>query len=160
MKNFTMVLLATALMTACGGGSTETTTHDAHEGHNHDAAPTGAPAVPAVPPGASVYFANLEDGATVSSPVYVEFGAKGINVEPAGPVNEGYGHHHVIIDGSPTPAGEGVPADETHIHYGLGQTSDTLVLSPGTHTLTLQFADGLHRSYGAQMSAQISVTVE
>lgn len=154
-----MILTATALMTACGG-SPESHTKDVHEGHNHGTTPTGAAEVPAVPAGASVYFENLEDGATVSSPLYVSFGIKGMEVEPAGLVKEGFGHHHIIIDGAATPDGETVPADETHIHYGGGQTGDTLNLSPGAHTLILQFADGLHRSYGAQMSAEISVTVE
>ena len=33
-------------------------------------------------------------------------------------------------------------------------------LEPGTHTLTLQFADGNHNSYGEAMSETITVTVE
>ncbi len=160
MKNLLMILTASAFMTACGGNSPDSNTQDVHEGHDHDMATSGAAEVPAVPAGASVYFDNLEDGATLSSPVYVSFGIKGMEVEPAGLVKEGFGHHHFIIDGAATPFGEAVPADDTHIHYGGGQTGDTLTLSPGAHTLILQFADGLHRSYGEQMSAEISVMVE
>ena len=33
-------------------------------------------------------------------------------------------------------------------------------LSPGEHTLTMQFADLAHRSYGEQLAATIKVTVE
>lgn len=108
----------------------------------------------------NVYFVNLEDGATVTSPVLVEMGVNGMEVEPAGELSKYKGHHHIIVDGSFSPKGIVVPADTTHIHFGQGQTNTELPLSPGTHTLTLQFADGFHRSYGEQMSSQISITVE
>ena len=71
----------------------------------------------------------------------------------------GTGHHHLIVDGQGVPAGEAVPKDDTHIHFGQGQTEHTLELSPGKHTLTLQFADGLHRSYGPALSTTITVEV-
>ena len=73
---------------------------------------------------------------------------------------DGTGHHHLIIDGHPVEAGKAVPADATHLHFGKGQTETTLKLAPGPHTLTLQFADGLHQSYGPEMSATITVTVK
>ncbi|MFC3881621.1 DUF4399 domain-containing protein [Algoriphagus namhaensis] len=108
-----------------------------------------------------VYFVNLNDGDTVTSPFKVEMGVNGMEVEPAGKVNEGFGHHHLIIDGSFIEAGVTVPANETNIHYGKGQkTTDDIVLSPGQHTLTLQFADGVHASYGEAMSKTITITVE
>lgn len=108
-----------------------------------------------------VYFVSLQDGDTVSSPFKVEMGVTGMQVEPAGKVNEGFGHHHLIIDGSFIESGVTVPANETNIHYGGGQkiTGD-IELTPGTHTLTLQFADGIHASYGAEMSKTIQITVE
>lgn len=172
MKKLFIPLIAFGLLTACGG-NTETTEekvevestmddHD-HEGGDHDhdhGDEMSGPEMPAVPADSKIYFANLEDGATVTSPVYVEFGAEGIEVEPAGEVKEGYGHHHIIINGDFIPMGEAVPADDTHIHYGGGQTGDTLDLPAGNHTLILQFADGLHRSYGEALSAKINVTVE
>ena len=52
------------------------------------------------------------------------------------------------------------PKDATHIHFGKGQTVDTLALTPGTHTLTLQFANGVHESYGKDWSKTITVEVE
>jgi hypothetical protein len=52
-----------------------------------------------------------------------------------------------------------VPKDETHIHYGQGQTEAEVPLAPGPHALTLQFADGNHVSYGEQLSSTITVTV-
>jgi hypothetical protein len=106
-----------------------------------------------------VYFVNLKDGEQVKSPLIVQMGVKGMEVEPAGKVNEMKGHHHLIIDGSFVEKGQMVPKDETHLHFGKGQTTDTLKLSPGSHTLTLQFADGMHRSYGKDWSSTITINV-
>jgi hypothetical protein len=53
-----------------------------------------------------------------------------------------------------------VGADATHIHFGKGQEETELELEPGEYTLTLQFADGFHRSYGEKMSTTIKITVE
>jgi hypothetical protein len=165
MKRISIFVFSALLFAACGGGSkapSEAETDSATmEEHNHDhGSMTSGNEVPAVPEGARVFFANLEDGATVNSPFYVEFGAEGVEVEPAGLVKEGFGHHHIIINGGAIPFGEAVPADDTHIHYGGGQTGDTLSLDPGTYSLTMQFADGIHRSYGEALAATISVTVE
>ncbi|HWY99319.1 MAG TPA: DUF4399 domain-containing protein [Bacteroidia bacterium] len=106
-----------------------------------------------------VYFVNLKDGDKVKSPVIIKMGVWGMDLEPAGDYNKGKGHHHLIIDGNYVEKGEMVPKDETHLHFGKGQTVDTLALNPGEHTLTLQFADGLHRSYGKDWSATIKITV-
>ena len=107
-----------------------------------------------------VYFLNLKDGDRVKSPVIVQMGVNGMQVEPAGMVVEGKGHHHLIIDGNFVDKGTMVPKDATHLHFGNGQTSDTLNLSPGNHTLTLQFANGVHESYGKDWSKTINITVE
>jgi hypothetical protein len=107
-----------------------------------------------------VFFVQPEDGAELTSPVVVEFGVEGMEVEPAGEMVKDKGHHHIIINGSFVPKTEVVPADEMHIHYGQGQLSDTLDLEPGEYKLTMQFADGYHQSYGEQMSATINVTVK
>jgi len=108
----------------------------------------------------SVDFVAPTDGATVSSPVAVTMGVSGMTVQPAGKIVDGTGHHHLIIDGEPVPAGTPVPADKQHLHFGKGQTETTVELPPGKHTLTLQFADGLHQSYGPAMSKTIEITVE
>ncbi|MBR8652197.1 DUF4399 domain-containing protein [Achromobacter sp. Marseille-Q0513] len=107
-----------------------------------------------------VYFVEPKDGATVDSPVKVKFGVDGMAVKPAGDMTAGTGHHHLIVDGKPVPKGEVVPTDDTHIHFGKGQTETELKLAPGKHTLTMQFADGAHRSYGPDLSSTISVTVK
>jgi len=109
---------------------------------------------------AQVDFKNLKNNQVVTSPLKIEFSVKGKKVRPAGQLVEGTGHHHLIINGKPVPKGQAVPADERHIHFGKGQTSTTIELKPGTHTLTLQFADGVHLSYGKKWSKTIKVTVK
>ncbi|ANI90768.1 hypothetical protein A9P82_12275 [Arachidicoccus ginsenosidimutans] len=120
--------------------------------------------MPPVPAGAKVYFKNLKDGQTVSSPVKIEFGVDSMTVvkkAPDGQIAEGLGHHHLLIDaGDSIPTGQVIPADSTHIHYGGGQTEATVPLSAGKHTLTLQFGDAIHRSYGSALAATVTVTVK
>ena len=106
-----------------------------------------------------VYFVNLKDGDTVRSPVIVEMGVRGKEVEPSGTVHPEKGHHHIIVDGSFIKADETVPTDSIHLHFGKGETSDTLYLHPGKHTLTLQFANGNHISFGKGWSKTITITV-
>ena len=132
---------------------------DPHAGHDMPAEGE-VPAVEAPPEGAKVMFVEPAEGATVASPVKIVMGAEGITVQKAGELAYGTGHHHLIVDGQGIAAGEVVPKDETHIHFGDGSTETTVELAPGAHTLTLQFADGLHRSYGPAMSATINVTVQ
>ncbi|HET6254846.1 MAG TPA: DUF4399 domain-containing protein [Puia sp.] len=119
------------------------------------------PALPAVPAGAKVYFKNLKNGQSVTSPFKVVMGVDGMKVDTAGPVVANSGHFHILVDvGDSIAAGQMIPKDSTHLHYGRAQTSTELKLAPGTHKLALEFADGLHRSYGGQMAATVSVTVK
>jgi alkylation response protein AidB-like acyl-CoA dehydrogenase len=108
-----------------------------------------------------VYFKNLKNGAGVPATFTVEFGVDGLRVRPAGedPLDHTSGHHHLIIDGRPVPPGQLVPFDNKDLHFGKGQKEAQVTLPPGRHTLTLQFADGAHRSYGPRWSATITVNV-
>ena len=136
--------------------------HDHDHGHDHDAADNDMMNEDAlyVPEGARVFFANLEDGQTVTSPFMVQFGIEGMEVNPAGEIVKGTGHHHILIGEGFTEAGVIVPADETHIHFGGGQTETELTLEPGSYMITMQFANGIHQSYGEQMSATVNIVVE
>ena len=109
---------------------------------------------------ASISIIEPADGATVSSPVKLRFSVQGMTVAPAGDVIANSGHHHLLIDTGPIPAGELVPSDATHLHLGDGRTEVEVPLSPGTHKLTAQFADGAHHSFGPAMSQTITVTVK
>lgn len=123
---------------------------------------SGDKAAKAPKEGEGVYFAMPNEGSKVTETFTVAMGVNGKKVAPAGTdvPNKGLGHHHVIIDGKPVPAGQPVPADATHIHFGKGQKETTLTLAPGKHTLTLQFADGAHVSYGPEWSKTINVDVQ
>ncbi|WP_136440086.1 DUF4399 domain-containing protein [Pacificoceanicola onchidii] len=121
------------------------------------------------PDGASVYFANLSDGDTVSSPLTVVFGLKGMGVAPSGVEKENTGHHHLLVNRPPFGEGEdgmeemqyGLPADDNHKHFGGGQTEVTLELEPGKHTLQLVLGDAGHVPHSTPvMSEQITITVE
>ena len=119
----------------------------------------GIPAPTAEP---KVFFANLADGATVSSPVTIEMGALGMRVGPAGEVVEGVGHHHLLINTSLSPEqmAEAIPVDDQHVHFGMGEKRVTLELPKGTHRLQLVAADGNHVPHQPPiMSRPITVTV-
>lgn len=115
------------------------------------------------PEGASVYFINIKNGDTLSNPVTIQFGLKGMGVAPAGTEKEHTGHHHLLINESleGDELNEPIPADEQHVHFGGGQTEKTLELPPGTHTLQLVLGDWSHVPHNPPiMSETITVTVE
>jgi hypothetical protein len=107
-----------------------------------------------------VYFIEPEDGALVSSPFTVKFGVDGLEIRPAGDATPNTGHHHLIIDGAPMPKGTVIPLNDESLHFGKGQTDIELRLPPGHHTLTLQFGDGAHQSYGPDVSQTIGIDVK
>jgi len=112
--------------------------------------------------GARAYFIKPFNHATVKSPFEVIFGAEGVEVRavPAGRVPENMGHHDLLINQNAIAEGVGIPKDAQHIHFDHGETRGQVTLPPGNYTLTLQFADGLERSHGTDMSATINVTVK
>ena len=135
--------------------------HAKAKGKKAGKAEPAAPAAPApIPAGAKVQFVEPVDGAKVKSPVTVKFAVEGMTIRPAGEIVPDTGHHHLVIDGGPVPAGTFGPSDATHLHFGKGQTETTVELPPGEHKLTMQFADGAHVSYGEPLSATVTVTVE
>ena len=119
-------------------------------------APAAAPA-PTPPPAAParrVFFVEPQDGATVKSPVKARFGLEGYELAPvpketitAEQVRPGMGHHHLGIDMDCLPAGtEIVKGTPSWVHFGTGATEIDVQLEPGTHKLTLQLGDDLHRT--------------
>jgi hypothetical protein len=114
---------------------------------------------PTLNEGSKVFFVSPADGASVTSPVSIQFGIEGAEVKPAGENIPNSGHHHLIINGTGIEHGMVVPKDETHIHYGKGQTEASVELTPGEYTLTMQFANFLHQSYGETGATSIQITV-
>jgi len=147
------------------GDTAAAASHDSmsmsHDSTSHTADAKPVPPLPDVPAGAKVSFKNLKNGASVSSPLKVQMAVENIKVDTAGPVIAGIGHHHLFIDAEDSlAAGTMVPKDSSHLHFGKGQTETEVKLAPGKHKLTLQFADGLHRSYGGKLSSVITVDVK
>jgi len=121
----------------------------------------GLPATPA-PAGAAVYIISPTDGATVGQRLTVRFGLKGMGVAPAGISKERTGHHHLLVDVEQLPAaGQPIPNDAQHIHFGGGQTETTIALKPGTHTLQLELGDAHHVPFDPPLvSKRITIHVK
>ena len=107
-----------------------------------------------------VFFKWPKDGSTVASPVFVDMGVEGMIIEPPGIVKEGYGHHHILINQKSWPEGEVIPTSDSTLHFGKGQTDASIELDPGRYIISLQFADGVHVSFGELMSESIELNVE
>jgi hypothetical protein len=129
--------------------------------HHHMAENSGAVPLLPIPDSAKVFFVNLKDGQKIKSPFKVKMGVSGIALDSAGALKPGSGHHHILIDaGDSFPAGEVVPKDSIHLHFGNAQKEAELKLTPGEHKITLQYADGIHRSYGSKLASSVTVTVQ
>ena len=114
------------------------------------------------PKGAKVFIISPKDGETVSSPVTVKFGIKGMTLAPAGTKQENSGHHHLLVDTDP-PAdlNQPLPATDKIVHFGKAQTETTLTLPPGKHTLQLLLADQNHIPHKPPvLSKKITITVK
>jgi hypothetical protein len=111
---------------------------------------------------ARVFFIQPKDGETVPRKFKVKMGVEGMKVRPAGEAIDDFtsGHHHLTINAGPIAAGQPVPTDSKHMHFGKGETEVEVTLPPGEHRLTLQFADGAHRSFGPSLSQTIKVQVK
>lgn len=111
-------------------------------------------------PAQSVRFVTPTDGATVPPQFPVVMAASGLIIEPAGEIHDNAGHFHILVDADFVPPGEVAIKDDQHLHYGKGQITTTLTLTPGLHTLRLQYANGGHIALeGEQYRDQITVTV-
>jgi len=113
------------------------------------------------PAGAEVYIISPKDGARVQGTVTVLFGLKGMGIAPAGVKFDNTGHHHLLVDMDvPADLGTPMPATDTLLHFGKGQTQTTLTLAPGKHTLQLVFADLNHIATNPPLvSKKITITV-
>lgn len=114
------------------------------------------------PPEAEVTILTPEDGASITSPVTVEFAIEGMEVAKAGTDRANTGHHHLLVDLEELPPMDApLPSTEQVIHFGGGQTSTELELEPGEHTLQLVLGDHMHVPHEPPvMSEKITVTVE
>jgi len=167
-KQFLPLAICLSLATACNNNSDKTETTEvaktdtpAHDAHAAPPAGSEIPPVPEIPEGAKVYFKNLKDGSTVSSPIKIEMAVDKMALDTAnGKIKPASGHHHILIGLDSVLAGEVIRKDSTHLHFGNAQSQAEVKLAPGKHKLTLQFADALHRSYGSKLTSSVTITVK
>ncbi|WP_439027052.1 DUF4399 domain-containing protein [Haloarchaeobius sp. DT45] len=109
------------------------------------------------PSDATVSFVTPTDGDVIAGGVSVVMNASNVDIEAAGNARAGAGHFHLLVDTDPVPAGEIIPADIRHFHYGGGESETVLDLAPGEHRLVCQLGDGNHRA--TTLTDTVTVTV-
>ena len=105
--------------------------------------PSGAPVVTR----GSVQIVEPAEGATVGSAVTVRLEvAGGLTIAPAGTMEPGTGHHHLVVDAALPAAGSPIPTTPgVHIHMGQAQTEYEITgLAAGEHTVIAVVGDGAH----------------
>jgi hypothetical protein len=126
-----LALLAAGCGSSGGGG-----TAAGHEGHG----------------GGRAYFVEPKDGATVKSPVKFVFGVDNYTISPVpqGDVTqarEGMGHYHLGVDADCLPAGQAIPKGTPGwVHFGKGDNTMEMQLTPGPHKFSVQVGDDLHKT--------------
>src|SRR5262245_53732356 len=76
--------------------------------------------------GRRVLFVQPQNGATVKSPVNLEFGVEDFTIAavPQGTVTEArpsLGHYHVAVDADCLPPGTEIPKAQPWVHFGDGK---------------------------------------
>ena len=111
---------------------------------------------------AKVFILSPKDKEIVENPITVIFGVADMEIVPAG-VNKKYsGHHHLLIDVENLPElSKPIPSDKNHMHFGKGQTSTSINLMKGDHTLQLLMGDYIHIPHEIPIySEKITITVK
>jgi hypothetical protein len=150
-----VVAMSSALVIGCGGGE------QAQPAESPASAPAAAPAGGA---GGRVFFVSPKNGATVKSPVSFEFGAENftIGAVPEGDVTQvraGLGHYHLGVDTDCLPPGTEIPKADPWVHFGKGNNTIDVQLTPGPHKLALQIGDDKHVTMTG-LCEVINITVE
>ena len=109
-----------------------------------------------------IFFINLSDGQSVTSPVTVRFGINGMSIVPAGINKPMSGHHHLLINLENLPdMTKPIPADKNHLHFGKGQTETIIELPKGKHSLQLLLGNYIHVPHKVPfLSEKIEIIVE
>ena len=139
-----LILTASIAVAACGGSSPEST---------------------AAPGGGKVFFAEPKDGATVKSPVHIVFASDMLTIAAVPPgeiapeaVRANTGHYHLGVDIDCLPAGTVIPKANPWVHFGMGNNSIDMQLTPGSHKLVVQAGDDRHATMTG-LCEVINVTV-
>ena len=154
-----MVAIAATALSACERAADSAASDTGPASREASTAPPAMPRTPA-PDGARVFIASPADGAELSGPFTVSFGADDLVIVPAGDTTPRSGHHHLLINTDLPDPNLPIPADAAHIHFGKGQTETTLELPPGEYTLQLLLGDHNHVPHQPPIvSAPVRVTV-
>jgi hypothetical protein len=124
-------------------------------------APVPASATPSAPD-AYLYIGWPNDGEVIPAghPIRVWFGLRNMGIAPKGVAFPNTGHHHLLIDTDLPPAGQEIPSDRQHLHFGAGETETMIELPPGKHTLQLLLGDERHIPHVPPVvSKKITITV-
>ena len=119
-----------------------------------------------------VYFAEPKDGATVPSLSKFVFKADNyeISAVPADvkEARPNVGHFHLGVDTDCLPAGTTIPKAEAGdkpgtagkwIHFGKGTDNIEMALTPGSHKMSVEVGDDLHRAVEG-LCQTINITVK
>ena len=121
---------------------------------------------PASSGGSRVYFSEPANGAMVKSPVHLVFASDQFTIAavPQGEVKEvrtGTGHYHLGVDTKCLAPGTVIPKADPWIHFGMGNNSIDMQLTPGMHTLVVQAGDDKHTTItGLCETITVNVTGE
>jgi hypothetical protein len=130
-------VLATAALVfvACGGEA------DVAETETAEAQPAPAVSVPAV-----MITQPANDAVIEGNSVVVMLEVSDLMIAPAGTMDAGTGHHHLVVDTDLPEAGVAIPSTPgVHIHMGKAQTEMELTdLAPGEHIVIAVVGDGAH----------------
>ncbi len=122
----------------------------------------GTASATSAPANAYCYIGWPTNGQVLAAgkPFRVWFGLRNMGVAPRGVAFNNTGHHHLLIDTDLPPAGEPIPSDRNHLHFGAGETETMLELAPGKHTLQLLMGDENHVAHTPPVySKKITITV-
>jgi len=139
-----LILTASIAVAACGGSSPEST---------------------AAPGGGKVFFSEPKNGATVKSPVHIVFASDMFTIAAVPPgeikpeaVRANTGHFHLGVDTDCLAAGSVIPKANPWVHFGMGNNSIDMQLTPGPHKLVVQAGDDRHATMTG-LCEVINVTV-
>ena len=119
-----------------------------------------------------VYFAEPKDGATVPTLSKFVFKTDNYEISPvpadAKEARPNVGHFHLGVDTDCLPAGTTIPKAEAGdkpgtagkwIHFGKGTDNIEMALTPGSHKMSVEVGDDLHRAVEG-LCQTINITVK
>lgn len=130
-------------------GAPAAASSESHEGHT----------------GGRVFFVAPKNGETLKNPVKFEFGSDNYQIAavPSGEVTEAranMGHFHLGVDQDCLPANQEIPRGKPDwVHFGKGDNTIEMNLTPGPHKFAVQVGDDLHRTVEG-LCETITINVE